>query len=298
MKSEDAATLRLLGYVPEQCLEIGHTELGRHAVYASGNEIIKLYGSNGGVSAEARARAEQKYSALARARGVNAPVTLRLGEAAGRHFTVSERLPGSTVAGDVRNEIWREIGRLLGAFHAPVLQDGRPWLEKWRLYCRECAALALKYPCGERAGRTIASAAERIEADALASRFAVLPMGTCHGDFSLRNVLCECGCVSGVIDFELASESNVELELARLCRAEFSGGSDRAKAFLAGYRESAYLAPDFAARLPLYLAGESLFACSWSFHAVPEHFQESVDWLAKYLSRCDAPKASDSPFVS
>ena len=285
MKSEDAATLRRIGYDPKQCVEVGHTELGRNAVFTSGNEIIKLYGSSGGVSAEARARSERDYSALARERGINAPVTLRLGEAAGRHFTVSERLPGSPVTAGADSEIWREIGRMLGAFHAPVLMDGGPWLKKWLAYCRECALTALKNPCDERADRAIASAADWLENTSQPSRFALLPMGACHGDFSSRNVLREGGSVVGLIDFELAADGNVELELARLSRAEFGAKPERAAAFLSGYRERAYYAPDFLTRLPLYLLGESLFACSWSFHVVPEHFQESVDWIANFLSR-------------
>lgn len=288
MKRISAAVLRLLGYDPQQCTEIGHTEMGRHAVYASGNEIIKLYSSDKGISAEARAEAEQKYSALARERGVNAPVTLRIGEAAGTHYTVSERLPGSPVPADAGSEIWREIGRLLGAFHAPVLQDGGPWLEKWRAYCLECAQTALKNPCGEHAALAITTASEWLEGAAQPQRFALLPMGACHGDFFARNVLCEGGRVVGVIDFELAFDGNVELELARLYRAELVGKPERATAFQGGYRESAYLAPDFKSRLPLYLVGEALFACSWSFSAVPDYFQSSADWLALFLARSQA----------
>jgi Ser/Thr protein kinase RdoA (MazF antagonist) len=110
-------------------------------------------------------------------------------------------------------------------------------------------------------------------------------MGACHGDFSLRNVLCDGGRAVGLIDFELASDGNVELELARLSRAEFANKPDCAAAFFAGYRESAYLAPGFISRLPLYLVGEAIFACSWTFHAVPEHFRESADWLAGFIAR-------------
>jgi len=283
MKREDAEALRLLGYDPGQCVEIGHAELGRHAVYASGNEIVKFYGSDKGISAEARALAEYKYSALARTRGVNAPRILRHGEAAGKHYTVSERLPGAPVPEGAGLEIWREIGRLLGAFHAPVLQDGGPWLEKWLAHCLECAQTALKNPCEERAARAIASAAEWLEEAACPPRFALLPMGACHGDFFPRNVLLESGHVSGVIDFELASEGNVELELSKLARSELSGRPERAATFRAGYQESAYLAPDFLSRLPLYLVGEALFACSWSFRAVPDYFQASANWLALFL---------------
>ena len=285
MKSINALVLKLLGYDPQQLMEIGHTELGRHAVYASGNEIIKFYGSNSGVSAEARAKAEWKYSALARERGVNAPVTLRIGEVAGIHYTVSERLPGSPVPADAGSEIWREIGRLLGVFHAPVLDDGEPWLERWRSYCLERAHMALKNPCGERAAHTIAAAAEWLEGAARPQRFALLPMGACHGDFYPRNVLCEGGRVTSVIDFELAFDGNVELELASLSRAALAVKPDLAAAFQAGYRESAYIVPGFKARLPVYLVGQALRDCSWSFGAVPDHFQSLVDMLARFLAR-------------
>lgn len=285
MKRINAAVLRLLGYDPRRLTEIGHTEIGRHAVYMSGNEIIKLYGSDRGISLEARAKAEQKYSALARERGVNAPVTLRIGEAAGTHYTVSERLPGSPVPADAGSEIWREIGWLLGMFHAPVLQDGGTWLEKWRAHCLECAQTALKNPCGEHAARAIATAAQWLEDAAQPQRFALLPMGACHGDFCSRNVLCEGGRVVGVIDFELAFDGNVELELARLYRAELAGKPERATVFQDGYRESAFLAPGFKSRLPLYLVGEALFACSWSFRAVPDYFESSANWLALFLAR-------------
>ncbi|MDD3213379.1 MAG: phosphotransferase [Eubacteriales bacterium] len=282
MKNEDAEVLRLLGYEPENCREIGHTELNRHAVFAAGNEIVKLYGDCDGIDAGAHARAEQKYSALARERGVNAPVTQRIGKVAGRAYTVSERLPGVPVPGDASMEIWHQIGRLLGAFHAPVPLGGGAWLAEWLAYCRTCAETAVKQPCEERDKRAIAAAVELLIAQAQPERFAVLPMGTCHGDFSTRNVLVENDHVTGVIDFELAHEGNVELELACLCRAEFGDQPQRASAFMKGYREAAFLSKEFSSRLPLYLTGEALFSCSWSFEKVPDHFRESVDWLAKF----------------
>jgi len=284
MKRIHATALERLGYNPQKCAEIGHRELGRHAVFASGDEIIKFYGSDRGVSAEARAKAEWKYSALARERGVNAPVTLRIGEVAGIHYTVSERLPGSPVPADAGSEIWREIGRLLGAFHAPGLDDGVPWLEKWRSHCLECAHAALKNPCGDRAAHAIDAAASWLEGAARPKRFTLLPMGSCHGDFYPRNVLCEGGRVTGVIDFELAFDGNVELELAHLSRAGLAVQPDLAVAFQAGYRESAYLAPDFKVRLPVYLVGQALCDLSWSFDAVPDHFQSLVDMLARFLA--------------
>lgn len=284
MKTGDAAALRLLGYDPDACREIGHTELNRHAVFAAGNEIVKLYGDCDGIDAQTHAQSEQKYSSMARERGVNAPVILRAGTVAGRVYTVGERLPGVPVPDDAGPEIWREIGRLLGAFHAPVPLSGEAWLQEWLAYCHSCAETALRQPCDARDARVITEAAEQLAMQALPLHFAILPMGTCHGDFSTRNILVDKGRVSGVIDFELAHEGNVELEIACLCRTEFGRHPERAKAFMAGYRETACFLGGFGMRLPLYLAGGALFACSWTFEKVPDHFRESVDWLADFVA--------------
>ncbi len=283
MKHLYIIALRALGYDPADCREIGHTELNRHAVFAANNEIIKFYGNCDGMDAQSHAQAEQKYSALALERGVKAPAILKTGIVEDCVYTVSERMPGMPVTGD-DEETWREIGRLLGVFHAAVPLGGEKWLARWLAYNQSCAQTALQQPCSAKEAGIITAAAEKLAIQAQPSLFTLLPMGTCHGDFSARNVLAENGHITGVIDFELAHEGNAEQELACLCRAEFGNRPKRAKAFFAGYRETGFLAKDFMVRLPLYLAGEALFSCSWSFVKVPDHFRESVERLEVFIN--------------
>lgn len=283
MKHLYISALRALGYNPINCREIGHTDLNRHAVFAADNEIIKFYGNCDGMDAQTHAQAEQKYSALACERGVKAPAILKTGIVEGCVYTISERLPGMPVTGD-GEETWRETGRLLGAFHAAVPLGGEQWLARWLAYNESCAQTARQQPCSEKEAGIITAAVEKLATQAKPSLFSLLPMGTCHGDFSTRNVLAENGRITGVIDFELAHEGNVEQELACLCRTEFGNRPKRAKAFFAGYRETGFVAKDFTVRLPLYLAGEALFSCSWSFVKVPDHFRESVERLEAFVN--------------
>jgi len=271
MHEQDEAILRSLGYAPQQCERLGPDVPDRNAVYASGNEVIKLYGVNRNVNvmqsvpgsrARQRAQAERKYSALARERGIRAPRTLRSGVALGIPYTVSERVGGTlSASADLLNgNVWREAGEVLGRFHAPVMRDGRKWAREWlqQGHAYNDAALAANGDPVYR--RAIRSAIAWYDANLNLSDFTLLPFGACHNDFAPRNIICEQGHAVGLLDFELSREGNVELDLADLFARAMLIRSNKMEMFLEGYRESALLVPGFMARLPLYLIGKSLLA--------------------------------------
>ena len=257
MLSRDAETLAQLGYDPEHCVQLtdpGHT---RNFVFACGDEVIKLYGSLTAGAPEKHAKAEQTFTALAIARGAAAPAVLRIGVADGRAYSVSRRLDGASPSpSDAANpDLWRETGRWLGAYHAPTLQDGLPWLDQWvQIGLRNLDELEQAMQ-GETNARLFADAKAWLRAHAKPSLFSLLPMGACHNDFAAHNLLCRNGHLVGVIDFELASPGNVELDLARLYLDVFSKAPERADYFWEGYEEKTFVTPGFRARLPLYLLG-------------------------------------------
>ncbi|MFH1512488.1 MAG: aminoglycoside phosphotransferase family protein [Bacillota bacterium] len=271
MHKQDEAILRSLGYDPRQCAKLSSDQAERNAVYASGNEIIKLYGVNRSVKiiqstpnnrALLRAQAEQKFSALALEHGVYAPQTLRLGVVSGVPYTVSERMRGTMPAqADLRNiGVWREAGELLGKFHAPALGDGRKWMENWLRYCHTYNEAVLKDNADQALQRALRPAMAWYDLNIRPSDYTLIPFGACHNDFAPRNVICENGHAIGLIDFELSHEGNVELDLADLYARAFGTWPKETGAFFDGYRQSALLAPGFMERLPLYLIGRSLLA--------------------------------------
>lgn len=285
MATEPLQVLRALGFEPERCTSIGHESLGRHGVYQCADQIIKLYG-DGNPSAAARVRAEQLYTARARENGVYAPRVLRAGTVLGVPYTISRRLEGVVAGTPLSDVTAREMGVMLGKLHRPSLAEGAAWRSTWIQELRQAV---------EKAHASDAA----LEALSLCDRtlaylegtspllFSLLPMGTIHGDFSARNVLCVGGHVSALLDFELAHEGNVELELARFYQKELHGSPARIAAFQAGYAQQAFLAPGFGRRLPLYLLGEALTGCSWSRNVVNEHFDECLATLRRFLTRCE-----------
>ena len=257
MLSRDTRTLKLLGYDPEQCVQLTHPGHLRNFVFACQDEIIKIYGEETTNTPENHARAEQTYSALARKRGAAAPAVLRIGTVEGRAYTVSQRLYGESPSlGDADNpDLWRETGRWLGAYHAPTLQDGIPWMEKWlQIGLRSIGDLE-KMQHNQSDAQIFIDARAWLWAHADPSLFTLLPMGACHNDFAAHNLVCRDGHLVGVIDFELASAGNVELDLARLYLDVFSKKPDYVDHFWEGYEEKTFITPGFQARLPLYLLG-------------------------------------------
>ncbi len=281
MTAEHSQVLRALGFEPERCTSIGHEALGRHGVYRCADRIAKLYG-NGTPPAAARARAEQLYTARARERGVCAPCVLRAGTILGVTYTISRRLEGDVAASPPTEEIAREMGAMLGRLHQPALADGAAWRDAWLGELRRAVQAARD--AGPEALSLCARTLSYLES-AAPPLFALLPMGTMHGDFSTRNVLCVGGHVSALIDFELAHDGNVELELARFYQKELRGSPARYTAFRAGYAEHAFFAPGFGRRLPLYMLGEALIGCSWSMGVVDEFFDECCALLRRFLTR-------------
>ena len=283
MTSKHLQVLRELGFQPECCISIGHDELGRHGVYQCGEQIIKLYG-NGVPSAAARARAEQLYTERARENGVCTPRVLRAGTALSISYTISQRLEGVVACAPPSDALAYEMGIMLGKLHRPFLSDGTAWHNAWLQELRQAA-------------QRVRATAAGIEALSLCDRtlayiesisphlFSLLPMGTMHGDFSTRNVLCMDDHVCAIIDFELAHDGNVELELARFYQKELCGSSARIAAFQTGYAENAFLAPGFGSRLPLYILGDALIGCSWSKNTVNEFFDECCAILRRFLMR-------------
>lgn len=282
MTAEHLQVLRSLGFPPERCTSIGHESLGRHGVYQCADQIIKLYG-DGNPPAAARARAERLYTEKARENGVCAPRVLRAGTILGVSYSISERLEGVIASTPLSGAMAREMGVMLGKLHRPVPAEGAAWRSAWMEELRQAVQ------------KTHASDASP-EAVSLCDRtltylestspllFSLLPMGTVHGDFSTRNVLCTGGHVSALLDFELAHEGNVELELARFYQKELCGSAARIAAFQAGYTEQAFLAPGFGRRLPLYMLGEALIGCSWSKDVVDGFFEDCCATLRRFLT--------------
>jgi len=257
MLSGDAQTLTLLGYEPKRCARLTHPGHERNAVYACEGEVIKLYGAGAIGTPESRAQAEKHYTALALERGVAAPQVQRIGCVNGVSYTVSQRLPGASLSPqeETSPELWRDIGRWLGAFHAPTLQSGTLWMERWvqtGLRNLENLQSGLK---DDNEARVMRDAKAWLLARADTSLFTLLPMGTCHNDFAPHNLLCQAGRLVGVIDFELASEGNTELDLARLYLDVFFRYPASAGFFWEGYQQKTFTTPGFRARLPLYLLG-------------------------------------------
>jgi Ser/Thr protein kinase RdoA (MazF antagonist) len=257
MLSRDAKALMLLGYEPEQCVQLTHPGHERNFVFACKNEIIKIYGTLGTSTPENHAKAEQKFSALARERGAAAPAVLRIGTVDGRAYTVSQRLSGASPSqSDANNpDLWRETGRWLGAYHAPTLQDGIPWMDRWLQIGLRSIEDLQNMQKNESDAQIFIDAKAWLVANADPSLFTLLPMGACHNDFAVHNLICQDGHLVGVIDFELASAGNVELDLARLYLDVFSKNPDHVDHFWEGYEENAFITPGFRARLPLYLLG-------------------------------------------
>lgn len=285
MTAEHSQVLRALGFHPDRCASIGHEALGRHGVYQCGEQIIKLYG-DGAPPAAARIRAEQLYTARARENGVCAPYVLRAGTVLGVSYTISQRLEG-VIAGSPPSEgIVREMGVMLGKLHRPTLSEGAGWRSAWLQELRQAVQKTHETDVGLEALSLCDRTLSYLESTS-PLLFSLLPMGTVHGDFSARNVLCTGGHVSALLDFELAHEGNVELELARFYQKELCGASARIAAFQKGYAENAFFAPGFGSRLPLYLLGEALIGCSWSKNTVEDFFDECCAILRHFLTRRD-----------
>ncbi len=257
MLSRDEKALALLGYEPEQCVQLTHPGHERNFVFACGDEVIKIYGTLGTGTPESHAKAEQKFSALANERGAPAPAVLRIGTVDGRAYTVSRRLPGASPSpADANNPgLWRETGRWLGAYHAPSLKDGLPWMDRWLQIGLDSLEDLRKMQNNPSDARIFVDAKAWLTANADPSLFTLLPMGACHNDFAAHNLLCQDGHLVGVIDFELASAGNVELDLARLYLDVFSKNPEQVDTFWEGYEEKTFVTPGFRARLPLYLLG-------------------------------------------
>ena len=285
MTTEHSQVLRALGFHPERCASIGHEALGRHGVYQCGDQIIKLYG-NGAPPAADRARAEQLYTAKARENGVCAPCVLRAGAVFGVSYTISQRLEGVIAGSPPSEEIAREMGVMLGKLHRPSLCEGAAWRGAWLQELRHAVQKAHDANAGLEALSLCDRTLSYLESTSPVL-FSLLPWGTIHGDFSTRNVLCMGGRVSALLDFELAHEGNVELELARFYQKELRGCAARIAAFQKGYGEYAFFAPGFGSRLPLYLLGEALIGCSWSKNAVDDFFDECCAILRRFLTRRD-----------
>lgn len=283
MTAEHSQILRALGFQPERCTSIGHEALGRHGVFQCAEQIIKLYG-NGTPPAADRARAEQLYTARARENGICAPRVLRAGTVLGVSYTISQRLDGVIASSPPSDEIVREMGVMLGKLHRPALSEGATWRSAWLQELRHAVQKAHDSDAGLEALTLCDKTLAYLESTS-PLLFALLPMGTVHGDFSTRNVLCMDGHVSALLDFELAHEGNVELELARFYQKELHGSSARIAAFQKGYTEYAFFAPGFGRRLQLYLLGEALIGCSWSKNAVDDFFDECCAILRRFLAR-------------
>lgn len=281
MNDVDARILTELGFSPKECRCIGHVALNRHAVYDTGCEIIKLYGIDEGVRAVVRAKAQAKYAQLAIERGVPAQRTLRMGRASdGRPYTILERLEGVVLDECADERLWRQIGTLLARLHRPEVRQGLNWRDTWISDLRRSTCAACEAPLSPEERNTLIFSLAHICDEASDERFLMLPFGICHGDFSPRNILASNGRITGIIDFELAFEGNVELELARL-REMISGRAFNW--FLTAYVNENPLPPGFMERLPTYLAGESVLACGWTHTCVPEAFGERIDRLNSYL---------------
>ncbi len=270
MLSRDRKTLALIGYNPDECVQLTHPAHERNFVFACGDEVIKIYGTRETRTPEAHAKAEQTFSALANERGAAAPAILRIGTADGRAYTVSRRLPGASPTQADNPVLWYETGLWLGAYHAPTLEDGTAWLERWLEIGLRSLDDLQKTQTGESDVRLFADAKAWLVSKADPKIFTLLPMGTCHNDFASHNLLCQNGHLVGVIDFELASPGNVELDLARLYLDVFSKKPEQAKHFWQGYEEKTFVTPGFRARLPLYLLG--------AVRVVPPHV------LCRYIS--------------
>ena len=284
MTAEHLRMLRALGFQPERCTSIGHESLGRHGVYQCADQIIKLYG-DGNPPAAARVFAEQYYTQKARENGVCAPHVLRTGTVLGVSYSVSQRLEGAIPSTPLSDGVAREMGAMLGKLHRPSLSEGATWRNAWVEELRQAAQKIHASDAGSEASLLCDGTLAYLEG-ASPLLFSLLPMGTVHGDFSARNVLCTDGHVSALLDFELAYEGNVELELARFYQKELHGSTSRIAAFQAGYTEQAFLAPGFGRRLPLYILGEALIGCSWSKHVVDEFFDDCCAILRRFLTRC------------
>ena len=113
--------------------------------------------------------------------------------------------------------IGREMGILLGKLHRPFLSDGTAWHNTWLQELRQAVQNARATAVGIEALSLCDRTLAYIESIS-PHLFSLLPMGAMHGDFSTRNVLCMDGHVCAIIDFELAHDGNVELELARFIR--------------------------------------------------------------------------------
>ena len=188
MTAEHSQILRALGFQPERCTSIGHEALGRHGVFQCAEQIIKLYG-NGTPPAADRARAEQLYTARARENGICAPRVLRAGTVLGVSYTISQRLDGVIASSPPSDEIVREMGVMLGKLHRPALSEGATWRSAWLQELRHAVQKVHDSDAGLEALTLCDKTLAYLESTS-PLLFALLPMGTVHGDFSTRNVLC------------------------------------------------------------------------------------------------------------
>lgn len=199
---------------------------------------------------------------------------------------------------DQKRHLFREIGEIMGAFHAlrtfdyfgDWTSERQSALTAYRDYiisdCERQIKMVMAQPVVDQDALMAAVRRLRDEYENITP----LKLGRlCHRDFDGRNILVSIHAdegihISGILDFEKTVVHNAHFDIAALYRKYFLIEPKLIPYFTEGYRKYLTIEDDFNQSLRFYLYRSAIDLLSWSNEISSEFFSEANRYLKRLVA--------------